>query len=89
MRRSYASFATMADPDGNEWLLQEVTARAPGRLDIGVATFKSASELSGALRRAFAAHGEHEKRIGQRDENWPDWYASYMMADQAGTELPS
>ena len=89
MRRSYASFATMADPDGNEWLLQEVTARAPGRVDIGVATFKSAAELAGALRRAFAAHGEHEKCIGQRDENWPDWYASYMMAEQAGTELPS
>lgn len=89
MRRSYASFATMADPDGNEWLLQEVTARAPGRVDTGVATFTSAAELAGALRRAFAAHGEHEKRIGQRDENWPDWYASYMMAEQVGTERSS
>jgi hypothetical protein len=89
MRRSYASFATMADPDGNEWLLQEVTARAPGRVDAGAASYASTAELAGALRRAFAAHGEHEKRIGKRDQNWPDWYARYMMAEQAGTELPS
>ncbi|HET9353987.1 MAG TPA: VOC family protein [Sphingomicrobium sp.] len=89
MRRSYASFATLADPDGNEWLLQEVTARAPGRVGTGVAAFTSAAELAGALRRAFAAHGEHEKRIGQRDENWPDWYASYMMAEQTGSEVLS
>ena len=88
-RRSYASFATLADPDGNEWLLQEVTARAPDRVDTGVATFTSAAELAGALRRVFAAHGEHEKRIGQRDENWPDWYASYIMAEQTGTQVPS
>jgi catechol 2,3-dioxygenase-like lactoylglutathione lyase family enzyme len=89
MRRSYASFATMADPDGNEWLLQEVTDRAPGRVDSGVATFTSAAELAAALRRAFAAHGEHETRIGRRDENWPNWYAGYMMGEQAGAEQPS
>jgi catechol 2,3-dioxygenase-like lactoylglutathione lyase family enzyme len=90
MRRSYASFATFPDPDGNEWLLQEVTARLPGRVDGSLTTFTSAGDLVGALRRAEAAHGEYEKRNGgQRDENWPDWYARYMIAEQAGTPLPS
>ena len=89
-RRSYASYATFSDPDGNEWLLQEVTTRLPGRVDAGPTTFTSHAELVSALRRAEAAHGEHEKRAGgQRDENWPDWYARYMIAEQAGTELPS
>jgi catechol 2,3-dioxygenase-like lactoylglutathione lyase family enzyme len=89
MRRSYTSYATFNDPDGNEWLLQEVTARAPGRVDASHATFASASELAAALRRAFDAHGRHEVRAGQHDPNWPDWYARYLVAEQAGTELPS
>jgi catechol 2,3-dioxygenase-like lactoylglutathione lyase family enzyme len=88
-RHSYASFATFSDPDGNEWLLQEVTVRLPGRVDADDTTFTSWTELAGALRRASAAHGEHEKRTGQRDENWPDWYAEYMVAEQAGKALPS
>ena len=71
------------------WLLQEVTARLPGRLDDAGATFGSENELASALRRAEAAHGEHEKRTGKHDANWPDWYANYMIAEQAGTELPS
>jgi hypothetical protein len=87
-RRSYASFATFSDPDGNGWLLQEVTARLPGRVDADDTTFTSPTELAAALRRAEAAHGEHEKRTGQRDADWPDWYARYMMAEQAGKELP-
>ncbi len=87
--RSYFSFATFRDPDGNGWLLQEVTARLPGRVDPAATSFGSATDLAGALRRAEAAHGEHEKRTGQRDENWPDWYADYMVAEQAGTELPT
>jgi catechol 2,3-dioxygenase-like lactoylglutathione lyase family enzyme len=88
-RRSYASHATFSDPDGNEWLLQEVTVRLPGRVDTDDTTFTSPTELASALRRAAAAHGEHEARTGgQRDENWPDWYAAYMVAEQAGTELP-
>jgi catechol 2,3-dioxygenase-like lactoylglutathione lyase family enzyme len=87
-RRSYSSFATFSDPDGNSWLLQEVTARLPGRVDADT-TFTSPSELAAALRRAGAAHGEHEKRTGgQYDVNWPDWYAEYMVAEQAGRELP-
>lgn len=86
--RSYFSFASFEDPDGNRWLLQEITTRLPGRIDHAATTFSSASDLSSALRRAEAAHGEHEKRTGQRDENWPDWYAKYMVAEQAGTELP-
>jgi len=86
---SYRSLATFSDPDGNSWLLQEITTRLPGRIDTGVTSFGSASDLATALRRAEAAHGEHEKRSGgQRDENWPDWYAAYMAAEQAGTELP-
>jgi catechol 2,3-dioxygenase-like lactoylglutathione lyase family enzyme len=86
--RSYYSFASFNDPDGNGWLLQEITTRLPGRVDAAATNFGSASDLAGALRRAEAAHGEHEKRTGQRDANWPDWYAQYMVAEQAGTELP-
>jgi hypothetical protein len=86
--RSYFSFASFSDPDGNGWLLQEVTTRLPGRIDRSATSFGSASDLASALRRAEAAHGEHEKRTGQRDANWPDWYAKYMVAEQAGTELP-
>jgi len=85
--RSYVSFASFSDPDGNSWLLQEITARFPGRAE-GDTTFTSSADLAGALRRAAAAHGEHEKRTGVHDENWPDWYAAYMTAEQAGKELP-
>ena len=88
-RRSYFSYASFRDPDGNGWLLQEVTTRLPGRVDVAKTAFASAADLAGALRRAEAAHGEHEKRTGRRDENWPDWYAAYMVAEQAGTELPT
>jgi catechol 2,3-dioxygenase-like lactoylglutathione lyase family enzyme len=89
-RHSYFSYATFSDPDGNEWLLQEVTTRFPGRIDSNATSFASASDLASAMRRASAAHGEHETRTGgQRDENWPDWYAEYMVAEQAGKDLPS
>jgi catechol 2,3-dioxygenase-like lactoylglutathione lyase family enzyme len=86
--RSYFSFASFEDPDGNRWLLQEITTRLPGRIDSAATMFNSVSDLSSALRRAEAAHGEHEKRTGQRDANWPDWYAKYIVAEQAGAELP-
>jgi catechol 2,3-dioxygenase-like lactoylglutathione lyase family enzyme len=86
--RSYYARASFNDPDGNNWLLQEITTRLPGRVDPGATTFGSVSDLASALRRAAAAHGEHEKRIGAADPNWPDWYAAYMVAQQAGTELP-
>jgi len=86
---TYRSFATFRDPDGNGWLLQEITTRIPGRIDPAAGTsFSSAGDLANALRRAEAAHGQHEKRTGQRDENWPDWYAAYMVAEQGGLELP-
>jgi hypothetical protein len=88
-RHSYASFATFRDPDGNEWLLQEVTARLPGRVDANDTTYTSTTELVGALRRAEAAHGQHEKRTGQRDADWPSWYAEYMVAELAGKQLPT
>ncbi len=87
--RSYGSFALFSDPDGNTWLLQEITTRLTGRIDSAATSFASASDLASAFRRAEAAHGEHEKRTGgQRDENWPDWYAAYMVAEQSGGELP-
>jgi catechol 2,3-dioxygenase-like lactoylglutathione lyase family enzyme len=85
---TYSSFATFNDPDGNGWLLQEITTRLPGRIDSGVTSFASVTDLANAMRRAEAAHGEHEKRTGVRDENWPAWYAAFMIAEQAGTELP-
>ncbi|MFM0340395.1 VOC family protein [Paraburkholderia fungorum] len=84
-RRSYGSFASFSDPDGNGWVFQEVTARLPGRVDANGTTFTSPIELAGALRRAAAAHGEHEKLTGQHDENWADWYADYIVREQAGT----
>ncbi len=86
-RKSYSSFAPFSDPDGNGWLFQEITTRLPGRVDADT-TFTSATDLAAALRRAAAAHGEHEKRIGQHDENWPDWYADYIVREQAGEKLP-
>jgi catechol 2,3-dioxygenase-like lactoylglutathione lyase family enzyme len=86
--QSYGSYATFSDLDGNGWLLQEVTTRLPGRV-AGDTTYASAYDLAEAMRRASAAHGEHEKRTGEYDKNWPDWYAAYMVAEQAGTELPT
>jgi catechol 2,3-dioxygenase-like lactoylglutathione lyase family enzyme len=85
---SYRSFATFSDPDGNSWLLQEVTSRLPGRADQAETAFASVNDVASALRRAAAAHGEHEKRTGKSDPNWPDWYAAYMVAEQAGQKLP-
>jgi catechol 2,3-dioxygenase-like lactoylglutathione lyase family enzyme len=87
--RSYRSFASFSDPDGNGWLFQEITARLPGRIDSTATSFASTSDLASALRRAEAAHGEHEKRMGgQRDENWPDWYAEFMASEQSGKTPP-
>jgi catechol 2,3-dioxygenase-like lactoylglutathione lyase family enzyme len=87
--RSYRSFASFKDPDGNGWLFQELTTRLPGRIDSALTTFASVKDLSTALQRAAKAHGEREARNGgQRDENWPDWYAAYMVAEQSGAKLP-
>jgi catechol 2,3-dioxygenase-like lactoylglutathione lyase family enzyme len=88
-RSSYGSFLSFTDPDGNGWWLQEITTRLPGRIDPAATSFGSASELSSALERAAAAHGQHEARIGHADPRWPDWYAEYMVREQAGTELPA
>ena len=98
-RASYGSFFSVNDPDGNVWLVQEVTTRLPGRVDAAGMAFASTADLEGALRRAEAAHGEHEQRTGHRlkaelaerlrDEDWAAWYASYMVAEQAGTDLPT
>jgi catechol 2,3-dioxygenase-like lactoylglutathione lyase family enzyme len=87
-RRSYSSRAAFDDPDGNTWILQEVTARLPGLVDPGATSYGSVSDLAGAMRRAAAAHDEHEKRIGQKDANWPDWYAAFMVAEASGAKLP-
>jgi catechol 2,3-dioxygenase-like lactoylglutathione lyase family enzyme len=85
---SYSSFVFFTDPDGNGWLLQEVTKRLAGRIDSATTAFASVNDLASAFRRAAAAHGEHEKRIGQADPNWPDWYAAYVVREQSGEELP-
>ncbi|MEU8817241.1 VOC family protein [Actinoplanes sp. NPDC048796] len=85
---SYGSFLSFSDPDGNGWLLQEITTRLPGRLDPSVTAFSSASDLAAALRRAAAAHGEHEARTGAEDPDWPSWYADYIVKEQSGQELP-
>lgn len=86
---SYRSFASFKDPDGNGWLLQEVTTRLPGRIDSNETAFASVADLAGAMRRASVAHGEHEARNGgEHDHNWPDWYAAYMVAEQNGEPLP-
>jgi len=88
-RRTYASFAEFSDPDGNLWQLQEITDRLPGRVDPATATFSSVADLTAALERAAAAHGEHEARTGEADEKWPDWYAAYMVAEATGEALPT
>jgi catechol 2,3-dioxygenase-like lactoylglutathione lyase family enzyme len=86
-RRSYDSFVSFSDPDGNAWLVQEVTKRLPGRCSSESTVFKSVAALAAALRLAEAAHGEHEKRTGQTDANWPDWYAQYIVDEQAAAAL--
>ncbi|WP_322975405.1 VOC family protein [Actinacidiphila bryophytorum] len=86
---SYGSFLSFADPDGNGWLLQEITDRLPGRLDPSTTAYSSADDLASAMRRAAAAHGEHEARIGEEDPDWPSWYAAYMVSEQAGTPRPT
>jgi catechol 2,3-dioxygenase-like lactoylglutathione lyase family enzyme len=96
-RTSYGSFCSFTDPDGNLWLVQEVTTRLPGRIEPTEMAFASAADLEAALRRAEAAHVEHQKRTGRshlfhrssEDESWPGWYASYMVAEQAGSDLPA
>jgi hypothetical protein len=87
--RSYFSRATFSDPDGNVWLVQEITTRLPGRVDATETAYGSVNDLANAMRRASVAHGAHEKRTGEADPNWPDWYARYMVAEGAGTELPT
>lgn len=87
-RRSYLSRAEFSDPDGNTWLLQEITTRLPGRVESDAPSFASGNDLAAALRRAAAAHGEHEKRTGATDPNWPDWYAAYLVSEQTGAEPP-
>ena len=88
-RASYGSYSTFRDPDGNGWLLQEVTTRFPGRIDSNETSFASVADLASAMRRASVAHGEHETRTGGgRHENWPEWYAEYMVAEQTGRPLP-
>jgi catechol 2,3-dioxygenase-like lactoylglutathione lyase family enzyme len=96
-RSSYGSFFSFTDPDGNTWLVQEVTTRLPGRIDAANTAFASKADLEGALRRAEAAHREHEKRAGRshvfhrpgQEESWSAWYAAYLVAEQAGTDLPA
>jgi catechol 2,3-dioxygenase-like lactoylglutathione lyase family enzyme len=82
-QKSYGSFVSFSDPDGNNWFVQEVTTRLPGRVTPAPAAYDSATDLAEALRRAAAAHGKHEEEIGQADPEWPDWYAQYMVDERA------
>jgi catechol 2,3-dioxygenase-like lactoylglutathione lyase family enzyme len=84
---SYSSFVSFSDPDGNSWLLQEVTKRLAGRV-AGDTTYASATDLAQAMIRAAKAHGKHELRIGHADADWPAWYAEFMVREQSGEELP-
>jgi len=86
-RLSYYSFVSFSDPDGNGWLLQEVTKRLAGRV-AGNATYASAHDLAQAMLRAAKAYEQHEKRTGQSDANSTDWCAEYMVREQLGEELP-
>jgi len=96
-RASYGSFCSFTDPDGNTWLVQEVTTRLPGRINAASTAFASTAALASALRRAEAAHAEHRKRTGRshlfhrpgQDEDVPAWSAAYLAAEQAGTDLPA
>ena len=91
-RTSYGSFFSFTDPDSNTWLVQEVTTRLPGRLNAAETGYVSAADLESALRRAEAARREHDSHLLHRsapDKDWPAWYAAYMAAEQAGTDLPS
>jgi catechol 2,3-dioxygenase-like lactoylglutathione lyase family enzyme len=96
-RTSYGSFFSITDPDGNTWLVQEVTTRLPGRIDTAGTSFGSTADLASALRRAETAHREHEKSAGRshlfhrtgQDEDWPAWYAAYLAAEQSGADLPA
>jgi catechol 2,3-dioxygenase-like lactoylglutathione lyase family enzyme len=96
-RASYGSFFSVTDPDGNTWLVQEVTTRRPGRTDPAGTAFATTADLASALRRAEAAHREHDKHEGHSHvfhradhvEDWPAWYAAYLVAEQAGTDLPA
>jgi catechol 2,3-dioxygenase-like lactoylglutathione lyase family enzyme len=82
--RSYNSLAPFSDPDGNNWLLQEVTNRLPGRTTSPLAVYGSVANLADALRRAADAHAQHEKQIGHSDPDWPSWYAQYMANEANG-----
>jgi catechol 2,3-dioxygenase-like lactoylglutathione lyase family enzyme len=85
---SYRSFATFSDPDGNSWLLQEITSRLPGR---GMGSSVDVGTLTELLRETEQAHGQHQNEAPTH--HWSQWYAGYivarergMAADEAATE---
>jgi catechol 2,3-dioxygenase-like lactoylglutathione lyase family enzyme len=82
--KSYGSWVSFDDPDGNTCYVQEVTTRLPGRVTSALAAFDSVAGLADALRRAEAAHGKHEQETGRPDPDWPDWYARYIADESAG-----
>lgn len=86
MHRSYGSYATFSDPDGNSWVFQEVTERLPGHVSSDVTTFASPIELARALRRAEIAHA---MLLDKQVPEWADWYADYIFREQTGKQLPS
>ena len=83
-RRSYGSYASFRDPDGNVWLLQEITERLAGRTAPELLDGKLTGVLLETLKRAAAAHGVHEKELGRPDPDWPEWYAEHMTRTLGG-----
>jgi catechol 2,3-dioxygenase-like lactoylglutathione lyase family enzyme len=80
--RTYYSFASFEDPDGNGWLLQEVKARLPGR-EWESARAADDATLAGLLRETAERHDRFEKT--HAEHNWWDWYAPYLSARQKGS----
>ena len=78
----YGSFIAFSDPDGNSWLVQEVNNRLPGRTWARRVSYDSVEDLVAALHRAEEAHGEYEKELGHRHDDWAPWYAAHMVGEQ-------
>jgi catechol 2,3-dioxygenase-like lactoylglutathione lyase family enzyme len=76
--RSYGTYASFSDPDGNSWLLQEITTRLPGR---GLSNLDVVT-LTELLKEAEKGHGDYEPTAPKH--HWSDWYAAYIVARQQG-----
>jgi catechol 2,3-dioxygenase-like lactoylglutathione lyase family enzyme len=85
-RESFGSYVSFDDQEGNNWVVQEVTTRVPGRTTSVLAAYGSVGALADALRRAAAAHDHNAENTGRADPDWPDWYARYLADESAGPD---